>query len=270
MIQQRHKDFQDFNMQLNASEKPTSTIVALCDGTELHFYIGAEKRQVTVCMSAGDIVIFAGDVLHAGAGWAGQNFNYRLFSYWPTPDIFVPWAAKTAFETLGSKVETFRVANTRQVYDTLKLTTNPLSQSFSLQEYNKYLYDFEQHAFYRFDTELYLLGIGANIDGHMGNPPLVAHYAEMHIEQKKRPQDCPHFNAMTFIDAKHLSKCRKRCFYCMRHERHKNVTVEKFTPTLPCQHKNLHRNKVKKSIEKIHRFMKRIEEQLNVIKHNMK
>jgi hypothetical protein len=73
MIQQWHQGFQDFNMHLNASEKPTSSIGELCDGIKLHFYVGSETRQVTVYMSASDIAILAGDVLNAGSGWAGQN-----------------------------------------------------------------------------------------------------------------------------------------------------------------------------------------------------
>ena len=135
--------------------------------------------------------------------------------YWPTPDIFVPWTAKSAAESPGLQVTTFRVPKTK-LYDNLKLKTNPLSASFELHEYNSYLYDFDEHSFYRFDTELYLEGVGANIDGFNGKV-LEAQYATMDIPQVKKEKDCPHFNQMSFIDAKHLAKCRKRCFYCMRH-----------------------------------------------------
>jgi hypothetical protein len=54
--QQRHTDFPDFIMHFKPSEKPTSTIFALCDGTQLQFFVGSEKRQVKVNMNAGDIV----------------------------------------------------------------------------------------------------------------------------------------------------------------------------------------------------------------------
>ena len=261
MRQQRHTDFHEFNIALNAPEKPNSTILALCDNTQLHFYVGQDKQLVTVDMQAGDCCFFAGDVLHAGAEWQGQEPNFRLFMYWPTPDIFVPWTAKSAAESKSLQVATFRVPKTKQCYDNLKLKTNPCSKDFQLQEYNSYLYDFEQHTFYRFDTELYLQGVGANIDGFKGKV-LVAQYDTMRIDQVKKAHDCPHFN-MDFIDAKHLATCRKRCYYCMRHVRHtKTVSAQqKPTPTQPCQRDNLSskHKQIKKSIAKIRDWMRQIE-----------
>jgi hypothetical protein len=47
---------------------------------------------------------------------------------------------------------------------------------------------FEEHAFYKFDTELYLQGIGANIDGHEGKV-LEVYYNTMDIPQIKKTQD---------------------------------------------------------------------------------
>ena len=88
MRQQRHTDFPEFNMTLNAPEKLNSTIVALCDNTQLHFYVGQDKQLVTVDMKkSGDCCFFAGDVLRAE--WQGQEPNFRLFMYWPTTDIYV-------------------------------------------------------------------------------------------------------------------------------------------------------------------------------------
>ena len=79
MRQQRHTDFHEFNIALNAPEKPNSTILALCDNTQLHFYVGQDKQLVTVDMKkSGDCCFFAGDVLHAGAEWQGQEPNFRL------------------------------------------------------------------------------------------------------------------------------------------------------------------------------------------------
>jgi hypothetical protein len=144
MRQQRHTDFPEFNMTLNAPEKPNSTIVALCDNTQLHFYVGPDKQLVTVDMKAGDCCFFACDVLHGGAEWQGQQPNFRLFMYWPTTDMFVPWTAKSAAVSLS--VAKFRVPNTNKCYDDLNLKTNPLSISFQLHEYNSYLYDFEVFA----------------------------------------------------------------------------------------------------------------------------
>ena len=182
------------------------------------FYVGPQKTLVTVQMNAGDCCFFAGDVLHAGAEWEGPQPDFRLFMYWPTADIFVPWSARNAAESLKHRdgVPSFRESNIKGCYDNLKLKTNPLSASFELHEYNSYLYDFDEHSFYRFDTELYLEGVGANIDGFNGKV-LEAQYATMDIPQVKKEKDGPHFNQMSFIDAKHLAKCRKRCFYCMRH-----------------------------------------------------
>jgi hypothetical protein len=146
-----------------------------------------------------------------GAGWSGQEPNYRLFMYWPTPDIFVPWRAKNALETLDVRVPQFRVPNAKNTYDDLKLSTNPHSGTFSPEAYSNYLWDIEEHAFYKFNTELYLQGIGANIDGHEGKV-LEVHYNTMDIPQIKKTQDCQHFNVMPFICSKHLSMCRKDVF----------------------------------------------------------
>jgi len=283
MRQQRHTDFPEFNMTLNATEKPNSTLVALCDNTQLHFYVGPDKQLVTVDMNAGDCCFFAGDVLHAGAEWSGKDPNYRLFMYatasplhtyiicnnftryWPTCDIFVPWTAKSAAESL--QVAKFRVTNSKGCYETLKLKTNPLSEKFEPHEYNSYLYDFEEHSFYRFDTELYLQGVGANIDGFNGNG-LVAQYATMRVEQVKKAHNCPHFK-MLFIDAKHLAKCRKRCYYCMRHLRHTKTesAQEKATPLPPSQRDKLSskHKKIKKSIAKIRGWIGQIEKETVII-----
>jgi hypothetical protein len=35
-------------MTLNAPEKPNPTIIALCDGTQLHFFVGSEKIEKAV------------------------------------------------------------------------------------------------------------------------------------------------------------------------------------------------------------------------------
>ena len=266
MRQQCHRDFPDFNMHLNASEKPTSTIVALCDGTQLHFFVGPEKRLVTVDMNAGDCCFFAGDVLHAGAGWEGPQPNFRLFMYWPTADVLVPWTAQSAAESLKEKVAGFRVSDTQGRYNRLKLKTNPLSESFSLSEYNSYLYDFEEHSFYRYDVELYLQGISANIDGYKGKV-LVAQYATMQVPQIRKSKNGPHFFNMPFIDN---VKCRKRCFYCMRHLRHNKVVSAqvKATITPRCQ-RDSPSKAVKKGLAKIRRFMQKIQQQMDIIQKIM-
>ena len=269
MRQQCHRDFPDFTMNFNASEKPTSTIVALCDGTQLHFFGGPEKRLVTVDINAGDCCFFAGDVLHAGAGWEGPQPNFRLFMYWPTADVFVPWTAQSAAESLKEKVAGFRVSDIQNCYNRLKFKTNPLSESFSLSEYNSYLYDFEEHSFYRYDDVLYLQGIGANIDGYKGKV-LEARYDTMQVPQIKKLNDCPHFVNMPFIDNCHLVKCRKRCFYCMRHLRHNKVASAQVraTPTPRCQHDSPSKA-VKKGFAKIRRFMPKIQQQMDIIQKIM-
>jgi hypothetical protein len=173
--------------------------------------------------------------------------------------------AQSANESVS--VAKFRVTNIKG-YDDLKLKTNPLSGKFELNEYNKYLYDFKEQSFYKFDTELYLQGVGANIDGYRGKK-LVAQYATMHVEQVEKRHDCPHFN-MPFIDTKHLAKCRKRCYYCMRHLRHtKTVSAQKkATPTTLRQldSPSLKRHKkIKRSIAKIRGWMGQIEKELAAV-----
>ena len=78
MRQQRHTDFYEFNMPLNPPEKPNSTIFALCDKTQLHFYVGPDKQLVTIDLNAGDCCFFAGDVIHAGAKMARAKTKLQV------------------------------------------------------------------------------------------------------------------------------------------------------------------------------------------------
>ena len=53
----------------------------------LHFFYGPEKTEEIVTLNEGDVIIFAGDLLHAGGAWMQAVENYRMFAYWPTDEF---------------------------------------------------------------------------------------------------------------------------------------------------------------------------------------
>lgn len=64
---------------------PVGVIISLHDGGELHVWPGSfdtmdvnEKDRVTVRLNAGDIILFHGALIHAGAGYEGDDGEYHL------------------------------------------------------------------------------------------------------------------------------------------------------------------------------------------------
>ena len=64
---------------LGARRKPRSCILALEAGTRLIVYDTAMHQDVTVCVPPGAILMFDGDVAHAGASYAACNTRVHLY-----------------------------------------------------------------------------------------------------------------------------------------------------------------------------------------------
>ena len=213
--QQRHRDYFPFDIvrrKVLQYQKPASCLVALKNETSLHFFYGPDKVVRTVTLNAGDAVIFAGDALHAGAAWTASDNNFRLFAYWPTEEFFVDWQARNA--TAAIDVTKFIVS--ADAAADLAGITNPMYTAFVEEEFKKFLYDFTTHTYYRFDSKLYLEGIGAAIDGY-GGEVYESAYVVSEIKQIARAHGkCPHFpkDALPAMDPKQLHACVRRCFYC--------------------------------------------------------
>ena len=76
-----HSDF-DVNAFVDVRVKPCSVLLALEDQTTLHFLSGPVE------LSRGDILIFDGDVVHAGSEYHAENT--RFFMYVGIPGVSAP------------------------------------------------------------------------------------------------------------------------------------------------------------------------------------
>lgn len=127
--------------------RPFAVIVALQDGTQLYF-ADAEGKLLPIVMSAGDVLVFAGDADHCGAEWTneesrvssqtlGDTNNYRLFSYVPShyrPEFLVPWIVCPENRSLLHKVSTDTVTRLK-LHDAF----DPDMQLFDNDRFQKYL-----------------------------------------------------------------------------------------------------------------------------------
>lgn len=83
-----HKDFPTFETvraRLKKSLVPASVIMVLMDDTLLHVYPGCfgatverSKRQ-TLQLKQGEVIIFRGDLVHAGAKYADTNIRLHCY-----------------------------------------------------------------------------------------------------------------------------------------------------------------------------------------------
>ena len=67
---------------MDDDEIPLSVVVALEAGTSFHIYPPGQALDgdgVVISMNAGDMLIFRGDLLHAGAGYAVRNRRLHLY-----------------------------------------------------------------------------------------------------------------------------------------------------------------------------------------------
>jgi hypothetical protein len=183
----------------------------------LHFYYGPEKTEEIVILNAGDVIIFAGDLLHAGGAWTESVENYRLFAYWPTDEFLVRWAASLAVGGSQRMIPSqYKVTRQFAEKESLLTETNPISTHLKLEIFKKYLYDQDQFNFYRFDPTLYFEGIGAHIDHKYNNMlPFVYSSADVPVNFGTK---CPHFpkDNLPEMPNKELHACVRRCVYCTK------------------------------------------------------
>ena len=61
------------------ARKPASVIVALQDGAALIVFVGPRRQRVPVVLYAGDVLVFEGDVEHAGAHYYMPNTRLHVY-----------------------------------------------------------------------------------------------------------------------------------------------------------------------------------------------
>ena len=66
--------------------KPASVIAALEDGASLVIFVGPRRKRVEVALYAGDVLVFEGDVEHAGAAY--HMANTRIHVYLDVEHVF--------------------------------------------------------------------------------------------------------------------------------------------------------------------------------------
>ena len=67
------------NLGLLGCQKPCSVIAALQDGTQLRVWDRVARKEVPVVMYAGDVLVFDGDVVHAGAEYSVANTRVHVY-----------------------------------------------------------------------------------------------------------------------------------------------------------------------------------------------
>ena len=99
MKQPAHFDFDPSKVvHLPDSHKPLLTVVALEDNTFLDVWVGYKQlldgslttplRSTRVCLHSGDVLVFVGDLIHAGSAYDEENI--RLHCYFPLLRSSVP------------------------------------------------------------------------------------------------------------------------------------------------------------------------------------
>ena len=66
-------------LQYRAVRKPASVILALQDGARLWVRDREQKRTREVVLRAGDVLVFEGDVAHAGASYCARNMRVHVY-----------------------------------------------------------------------------------------------------------------------------------------------------------------------------------------------
>ncbi len=184
--------------------------VALENDTSL--YLNGTKHT----FNAGDVVVFSGDCLHAGAESASLTTpNFRLFAYVPTRNIDVPWEVKTGMSDAAKKAEVIGVEENKRLHE----ETLPKSDNFDLELFRSHLYDCSRNKFYKFSTALWLAGLTTNTSETRRYSPYVNGAPDLGEVTGK----CPHFDPHDFNANKPeksvLCNFRRQCVYCQGHKK---------------------------------------------------
>ena len=175
-----HRDYYPFrtgkvSVSAGRRHRPCSVLIALQDHSGLKIY-DREGVGITVELSKGDVLIFAGDTPHNGLQSRSESVNFRLFGYLPTIWSEVPWSTEGCKES-GIPVDRHAIQFRKQEYgqgkkrkremsadmlpdrDVMFDQTDPQLQTFRMHEYCKTLYDREETKFYHFSDKLWYSGI---------------------------------------------------------------------------------------------------------------
>jgi hypothetical protein len=202
-------------------------------------------------LSKGDVLIFAGDMPHNGLQSRSEVVNVRLFGYLPTIWSEVPWSTEGCKEA-GIPVERheilFRKEDSGQQSkrrkqdqgadmlpdrDNMFDRTDPLLETFEIDEYCKTLYARLEAKFYRFSNELWYSGIDtAKIrpNSSVSVGCCCRYLTSIPVVARGPYSQCKHFSQEDFwfnLDPDYfdkerrrpcnpiLSKYRKDCGYCV-------------------------------------------------------
>jgi hypothetical protein len=111
------------------------------------------RQKITLCLESGDLLLFKGDLVHSGGASDVQNF--RFFSYCPTKATPPEWwnTHKDGQNIFPAKE---KLSETKITKSNLRVTTNPESSKFSLDDFQNYLFCSRTNSFFDFNILMIL------------------------------------------------------------------------------------------------------------------
>jgi hypothetical protein len=234
--QTAHTDFDPSRMADAVERQPefhsakSFSVMTILQPTKLYF-VDHNGEYVAAVMTAGDVVVFAGDVDHCGAEWStvdgcdattafGNPNNYRLFCYVPSfykVEFLVPWIVCDRNREHLVEVDA-KVAVNLNLFE----KTDPEKQVFCQKTFSKYLRYGSQIFHY---TDLaYFNGIDTFPMRKLGDRRL-----PQKVEQVAMDQPCPHFAGVRAdffamedrLFHHQLKQLKLNCFYCSQSTTHR-------------------------------------------------
>ena len=233
-----HTDFDPAEMSEVWSGQPeyemakSFSLMTVLQATKLYF-VDADGKLVSENLTAGDVVVFAGDTDHCGAEWdraSGQvafeafedRFNYRLFSYVPScykPEFLVPWIVNTKNSGLLTAISD-EAAEAADLFE----ETDPDKKKFRVDTFKKHLR--YGGTMYHFSEQAYVLGIDTF---PMRDP--AQRRLPIQVPRNDSGAPCPHFpNAhvdffatdacSTNLIRSQLQQLKRNCPYCSKSPTH--------------------------------------------------
>lgn len=192
-----HTDFDPSKMSTIVEGQPEYGLaksLTVLQPTKLYF-VNAEGVQVPEVLTAGDVVVWFGDVDHCGAEWTdieaaeasqtfGDSLNFRLFSYVPSsykPEFLVPWLVRSENRKFLTQVDD-QFAIDHNLFD----KTDPDKADYCPATFQNYLrYGANMYVF---NEAAYSLGIDS-----FRMRPLDKRRLPRQVEANASGAPCPHF-----------------------------------------------------------------------------